>query len=104
MVAKLVKRGLLFFFECAINMTMQIEISFSPSAFKHGVSEEDIRWALGTQFCDVLMEGYEDKYILIGFDMNGNLLEIMYRAIDNHSIHVFHAMKCRKALRSQFGL
>ena len=31
----------------------------------------------------------------MGFDNSGNLLEIMYNVIDDNSINVFHAMKCR---------
>ncbi|MDR2734674.1 MAG: hypothetical protein LBC99_08585 [Spirochaetota bacterium] len=83
---------------------MYIEINCNPSAFKHGVTENDIRWAIKTHICDVLMDGYENKYALIGFDTSGNLLEIMYNLIDEHSINVFHAMKCRESFRSQFGL
>ena len=34
---------------------------------------------------------------LIGFDNNANLLEIMYNVIDERSLKMFHAMKCRNA-------
>jgi len=37
----------------------------------------------------------EDKYLLIGFDRAGNLLEILYNEIDEEWINVFHAMPCR---------
>jgi hypothetical protein len=33
---------------------------------------------------------------VIGFDRNANILEVMYNVIDENSINVFHAMKCRK--------
>jgi hypothetical protein len=42
-------------------------------------------------------EDDENKYLIIGFDIDGNLLEIMYNVIDEETINVFHAMKCRKA-------
>ena len=35
------------------------------------------------------------RYLLIGFDRNANLLEIIYKVIDENTIKVFHAMKCR---------
>ena len=38
---------------------------------------------------------YGGKYLLIGDDRNGNLLEILYNVIDEDSINVFHALKCR---------
>jgi len=34
--------------------------------------------------------------LLIGFDLSGNLLEIMYNLVDEDTANVFHAMKCRK--------
>jgi len=47
---------------------MYINISFNPSAFKHGKTEDDIKWAIRTQICDLLMDGYDNKYAIIGFD------------------------------------
>ena len=41
-------------------------------------------------------EDDETKYLSVGFDKMGNLLEIMYNYIDEKTIKVFHAMKCRK--------
>jgi len=40
---------------------------------------------------------YKDKHLLIGFDSNANLIEIIYDVIDDDTVLVFHAMKCRKA-------
>ncbi|MCL1946210.1 MAG: hypothetical protein FWF51_03530, partial [Chitinivibrionia bacterium] len=73
------------------------EIVFVPSAFKHAVSEENIRWVLLNHLADgIIEEDDETKYLSIGFDKTGNLLEIMYNYIDEKTIKVFHAMKCRK--------
>ena len=82
---------------------MYTNISFNPAALKHGIVEEDIRWAIKTHICDVLMEGYDNKYAIIGFDKNGNLIEVMYNLIDEQSINVFHAMRCRESFRMQLG-
>jgi hypothetical protein len=43
-----------------------------------------------------LLEDYVNKYLLIGFNTQGNPIEIMYNRIDEERINVFHAMKCRK--------
>jgi len=73
------------------------EIVFVPSAFRHGVSEENICWVLLNHIADgVIEEDDETKHLSVGFDKNGNLLEIMYNYIDEKTIKVFHAMKCRK--------
>jgi len=38
----------------------------------------------------------QNKYLLIGFDRNGKLLEIMYNIRTDGNYNVFHTMKCRK--------
>jgi hypothetical protein len=48
---------------------------------------------------DGLIEGYDNKYLLTGFDSRGNVLEIMYNLVDEQTAHVFHAMRCRNAYR-----
>jgi len=79
---------------------MDLVIEFNPSAFKHGFSEADIRWAFDTAKYDGWFnEGKgqdKDKYLLIGFDKNGNPLEILYNFIDENTINVFHVMRCSK--------
>ena len=73
------------------------KIVFVPSAFKHDVSEENIRWVLLNHLADgMIEEDNETKYLSVGFDKTGNLLEIMYNHIDEQTIKVFHAMRCRK--------
>jgi len=73
------------------------EIVFVPSAFKHKFSEENIRWVLLNHLVDgIIEEDNETKYLSIGFDKSGNLLEVMYNFIDERTIKVFHAMRCRK--------
>jgi hypothetical protein len=75
---------------------MTNSITFNRSAFKHGVSETSIRYALSYPRYEGLLEEYEDKYLVIGFDVAGNLLEILYNIADDGVKNVFHAMKCRK--------
>ena len=75
---------------------MSLEILYNKSAFKHGISEADIEHAISLFLFDCALTGEDDKYLLIGFDTNGNLLEVIYNIINDSSINVFHAMKCRK--------
>jgi hypothetical protein len=75
-----------------------------PSAFKHGIDEDAIRYVFTTHIKDVLMEGFDNKYVAIGFDPAGNLLEVMYNRIDSETIIVFHAMKCRRQFREELGI
>ena len=78
---------------------MDVGIKFSRSAFKHGVSEADIRWAVDTAKYDSFLEDDADKRVLIGFDRNANPIEIFYNVLDRDTVRVFHAMKCRNAFK-----
>ena len=81
---------------------MEIEICFSQSAFKHGKTKADIIKAFDTRQFDAEIDeaGYRDKYLLIGFDENANLIEVMYNVVSKNKVMVFHAMKCRKVFIS----
>jgi hypothetical protein len=75
----------------------EIVVEFDNSAFKHHVSREDILHAFRSYLYDGPMEGagYKDKYLRLGVDQAGNLLEIVYHEIDGRTDLIFHAMKCR---------
>ncbi|MCL1992870.1 MAG: hypothetical protein FWG66_07970 [Spirochaetes bacterium] len=76
---------------------MDLIIEFNSSAFKHGITEAAIRNAIiNAVVYDDVWDETEDKHLLLGFDNSGVLLEIMYNVIDEQSINVFHAMKCRR--------
>jgi len=79
-------------------------IECNMSAFKHGVDEEDIRWAFFHYRYDGPIENMENKYIRIGFDRAGNLLEIMYNEIDEHTVNIFHVMRCRSIYYSLLNI
>jgi hypothetical protein len=83
---------------------MEPEMEFNPSAFKHGYTKMDVRWAFKTQLRDVLMDEFDNKYLVIGFDHAGNLIEVMYNRIDEKSINVFHAMKARQQFLDDLGI
>ena len=68
---------------------------FNPAAFKHDVTEQDVETAMAATLFDELIEGYTNKYLLVGFDRSGNLIEVMYNLVDEDIANIFHAMKCR---------
>jgi hypothetical protein len=72
------------------------------SAFKHDVSEADIRWAFKTIKYDAILEeaSWTDKHLLIGLDRSADLIEILYNDIDDDTVRVFHAQKCRNSFKA----
>jgi len=75
---------------------MNIAIEFNPSAFDHGITEVSIREAIKNAVYNDILDEFANKYLLLGFDNSGKLLEIIYNDIDEQSINIFHAMRCRK--------
>jgi hypothetical protein len=80
------------------------EVKINKAAFKHGCTKADILRAIETCKYDHLLDGFDNKYLLIGFDKSGNLLEIVYNVLDGDIINVFHAMKCRKSYQDFLGI
>jgi hypothetical protein len=76
---------------------MEPNIEFNPAAFKHGVSEADILHALKTFVYEDPLEDLDNKHLVIGFDIAGNPLEVMYNVIDDETINIFHALRCRNS-------
>jgi len=83
---------------------MDVDIKFSKSAFKHNVTEADIRWAFKTIKYDAILEedGWSDKHLLIGFDRSADLIEVLYNELDEDTVRVFHAQKCRSQFKELF--
>jgi hypothetical protein len=75
------------------------EIVYVPSAFKHDVTKADIVRAFETFIYEDMIEDFDNKHLLLGFNIHGNLIEVMYNRIGADAIKVFHAMPCRRAFR-----
>ena len=67
-----------------------------PSAFKHKQTKADIVRSFETFIYEDMLEDFDNKHLLLGFNTNGNLIEVMYNRICVDIIKVFHAMPCRK--------
>jgi hypothetical protein len=82
---------------------MEPKIVCVPSAFKHRISEADIRQAIRTSIREFLIDEYEDTYAIIGFDTRGNTLEILYNFLEDETMEVYHAMRYRKSFQKKYG-
>jgi len=73
---------------------MEPYIICKQSAFKHNVTEADIHSAFSTAVYDVMLRNDRETRLLIGFNVAGNPLEILYNEPEDGKIVVFHAMPC----------
>ncbi|MDR1030973.1 MAG: hypothetical protein LBL76_08905 [Treponema sp.] len=74
---------------------MELEFIFRDTAFKHGLEEADIRRAFDTCRYKGRYSDRENVYLLLGFNLKANPVEILYTEIGEQSINVFHAMPYR---------
>jgi hypothetical protein len=74
---------------------MELELVFRQTAFKHHVSEADIRHAFKTCVYTGQYSERENVYLLLGFNEQANPIEILYNEIGNKIANIFHAMPCR---------
>ena len=65
------------------------------SAYKHGITEYAIHTCLLNIRRDIVLDEERDKRLLIGFDHNGNPLELI-GVMQNDALYIIHAMKLRK--------
>jgi len=75
---------------------MELEFIIRQSALKHKLDEADIRQAFKT--CRYMGQygNRENVYLLLGFDMKANPVEILYNEFGDNGVNIFHAMPCQK--------
>lgn len=77
------------------------DFSYTQSAFKHGLSQEDIEHATETAVA-IGVEASDPKHRVwvIGEDRAGRLLELLFVDSDNDGLILIHAQKLRPATRN----
>ena len=74
----------------------EIEFVFRDTAFKHGLTEADIRYAFETCCHTGLYQERSNVFLLLRFDEKANPVEILYNEFGDNCVNVFHAMHCQK--------
>jgi hypothetical protein len=81
-----------------------ITVEFTPSALKRGYTEESLMMVFNNCVYDETLQEDPSKTLVIGFDENGKLTEMIFNVIEPTRIVVFHAMPCRKVYENRIGL
>ena len=64
---------------------------FVPSAFRHGYTEEDFYELLASRYLKIRSQrGLDDVYELLGQNLAGDYLHIVYRVLGDGRLRVFH--------------
>ena len=75
---------------------VEVRIKILESALKHGLSTETIIYVLQNHIFDEMVDDDPAKTLMIGYDENANLVEIIAYEMDKDFLILFHAMPCRK--------
>jgi hypothetical protein len=83
---------------------MDYEFEFKPSAFRHGYTEADIRHAFKTAIYDGDIDGFENKYLLVGFDTKILPIEVMYNEFGENGRNVFHVNEIQEKNANELNI
>jgi hypothetical protein len=64
-------------------------IEYHEAAFKHSVTETNICYALWHPLHEQLLDAYKNKWLVIGYDTAGNMIEVVYNLVDDDTVSVF---------------
>ena len=78
-----------------VYLLMDLQFRIRESALKHGVTEADIRHAFENYGTIRQFLNKENVYLLIGFDLKANPIEILYNEFGENGVNVFHATECQ---------
>jgi hypothetical protein len=78
-----------------------VELRFTSSAFKHGITKKGIMNAIDDCIYDETLVEIPNKTLFVGFDENARLIEVICDVISDELVVVYHAMPCRKQYRER---
>ena len=77
---------------------IEVLIAFHPSAFRHGLTAEDIEhaWTTGQHRQGRLEDDHPERLLRVGTDPAGRPIEVVALIFDQERALIIHAMKARK--------
>ncbi len=79
------------------------KVIFSPSAFRHGYIEQDFYELLAGRYLKIRSQrGIEDVYELLGQNLSGDYLHVVYRVMTDRIFRVFHISRMTEQQRRRF--
>ena len=80
-----------------------MDIVFAPSAFKLGYVKEDFYELLAGRYLKIRSQrGLDDVYELLGRNLNGDYLHIVYRILADGRLRVFHISRMTERQKRRY--
>ena len=68
-----------------------MEAVFTDSAFRHGYTKQDFYELLAGEYLKIRSQrGLDEVYELLGRNLSGAYLHVVYRVLPEHRLRVFH--------------
>ena len=80
-----------------------MDVVFAPSAFRHGYAEQDFYELLAGRYLKIRSQrGLDDVYELLGRNLSGDYLHIVYRVLADGRLRVFHISRMTEKQRRRY--
>ena len=80
-----------------------MEVVFSSSAFRHGYTDQDFYELLAGDYLKIRSQrGLDDVYELLGRNLSGSYLHVVYRVLPDHRLRVFHIGQMSEAQKKRY--
>ena len=80
-----------------------MEVIFAGSAFRHGYTKLDFYELLAAEYIKIRSQrGFDDVYELLGRNLSGAYLHVIYRVLPDHRLRVFHMNGMTEAQKKRY--
>ena len=80
-----------------------MKVIFAGSAFRHGYTKLDFYELLAAEYIKIRSQrGFDDVYELLGRNLSGAYLHVIYRVLPDHRLRVFHMNGMNEAQKKRY--
>ena len=80
-----------------------MNVVFASSAFRHGYTRQDLYELLAGRYLKIRSQrGLEDVYELLGRNLDGDSLHIVYRVLPDGRLRVFHISRMTEKQKRRY--
>jgi hypothetical protein len=80
-----------------------MEVVFASSAFRHGYTKQDFYELLAGDYLKIRSQrGFDEVYELLGRNLSGSYLHVVYRVLPDHRLRVFHMNGMTEAQKRRY--
>ncbi len=80
-----------------------MEVVFAGSAFRHGYAKQDFYELLAGEYLKIRSQrGINDVYELLGRNINGVYLHVVYRVLPDRRLRVFHMNRMTETQKRRY--